>query len=72
MGKLFLKDGKVGRKEAWQYCMGIYGQNLACAFMMNWFMNYCTDVLYIDGIIVGLPPDRRPGREWAAGSSPPD
>ena len=54
MGKLFMKDGKVSQKEAWQYCMGIYGQNLACAFMMNWFMNFCTDVLYVDGIIVGL------------------
>ena len=52
--KLFMKDGRVGRNEAWMYCMGIYGQNLACAFMMNWFMNFCTDVLYVDGIIVGL------------------
>lgn len=52
--KLFMKDGQIQQKEAWLYCMGIYGQNLACAFMMNWFMNFCTDVLYVDGIIVGL------------------
>ena len=52
--KLFMKDGQIQKKEAWLYCMGIYGQNLACAFMMNWFMNFCTDVLYVDGIIVGL------------------
>lgn len=52
--KMFMQGGRVGRKEAWSYCMGIYGQNLACAFMMNWFMIFCTDVLYVDGIIVGL------------------
>lgn len=52
--KMFMQGGRVGRNEAWFYCMGIYGQNLACAFMMNWFMNFCTDVLYVDGIIVGL------------------
>ena len=52
--KMFMNGGRVERKEAWFYCMGIYGQNLACALMMNWFMNFCTDVLYVDGIIIGL------------------
>ena len=52
--KLFMKDGRVPKKEAWLYCSGIFGQNLACALMMNWFMNFCTDVLYVDGIIIGL------------------
>ena len=52
--KMFMQGGRVERKEAWAYCMGIYGQNLACALMMNWFMIFCTDVLYVDGIIVGL------------------
>ena len=51
--KMFMPGGKIGKKEAWIYSMGIYGQNLACALMMNWFMNFCTDVLYIDGIIIG-------------------
>ena len=51
---VFMNGGRIAKKEAWQYCMGIYGQNLACAFMMNWFMNFCTDVLYVDGIIIGL------------------
>jgi Na+/melibiose symporter-like transporter len=54
MKKMFMQGGRVERKEAWFYCMGIYGQNLACALMMNWFMIFCTDVLYVDGIIVGL------------------
>ena len=52
--KMFMQGGRVERKEAWLYCMGIYGQNLACALMMNWFMLFCTDVLYVDGIIIGL------------------
>lgn len=52
--KLFMQGGCVERKEAWLYSMGIFGQNLACALMMNWFMNFCTDVLYVDGIIIGL------------------
>ena len=52
--KLFMKNGRVGKKEAWLYCTGIFGQNLACALMMNWFMNFCTDVLYVDGIVIGL------------------
>ena len=52
--KMFMRGGRVEQKEAWLYCMGIYGQNLACALMMNWFMNFCTDVLYVDGIIIGL------------------
>ena len=37
--KMFMPGGKIGKKEAWIYSMGIYGQNLACALMMNWFMN---------------------------------
>ena len=44
--KMFMQGGRVERKEAFLYCTGIYGQNLACALMMNWFMNFCTDVLY--------------------------
>lgn len=52
--KMYMNGGCIERKEASLYCMGIYGQNLACAFMMNWFMNFCTDVLYVDGIIIGL------------------
>lgn len=49
-----MQGGRVPRKEAWLYTMGIYGQNLSCALMMNWFMNFCTDVLYVDGIIIGM------------------
>ena len=49
-----MRNGRVGKKEAWLYCTGIFGQNLACALMMNWFMNFCTDVLYVDGIVIGL------------------
>ena len=52
--KMFMQGGRVERKEAWLYCMGIFGQNMACALMMNWFMNFCTDVLYVDGFIIGL------------------
>ena len=52
--KMFMPGGRISKKEAWIYSMGIYGQNLACAFMMNWFMIFCTDVLYVDGIIIGI------------------
>lgn len=52
--KPFMPGGRVERKEVYSYCSGIFGQNLACALVGGWFMNFCTDVLYMDGIIIGL------------------
>lgn len=47
-------QGRVGRAEAWKYAIGIFGQNLSCALMMNWFFVFCTDVLYIEGKVIGI------------------
>ena len=45
---------RVPKKEAWIYYFGIFGQNLSCALMMNYFMNFCTDVLYVEPYIIGI------------------
>lgn len=50
---VFIKGGRVERSEAWQWTFGVFGQNLSCALMMNWFFVYCTDVLYISGAVIG-------------------
>ena len=52
--KHVVKQGRVPKKEAWKYVLGIFGQNLSCALMMNWFFVYCTDVLYIEGKTIGV------------------
>ena len=49
-----VKGGRVSKSEAWKYALGIFGQNLSCALMMNWFFIYCTDVLYIEGKVIGI------------------
>ena len=53
MEKMFHKGGRVTKKEAWQWSIGVMGQNFSCAFMMNWFFVFCTDILYVDGAIIG-------------------
>lgn len=52
--KLFVKNGRVDRAEAWKWTFGVYGQNLSCALMMNWFFIFCTDVLYMKGAVIGV------------------
>lgn len=52
--KQFIAQGRVSKKEAWQYSFGIFGQNLSCALMMNWFFVFCTDILYIEGAVIGF------------------
>ncbi|MBR2801636.1 MAG: MFS transporter [Erysipelotrichaceae bacterium] len=51
--KTLINGGRVPRKEAFRYVMGIFGQNLSCALMMNWFFIFCTDVLYMEGKVIG-------------------
>ena len=46
--------GRVPKAEALKYAIGIFGQNLSCALMMQWFFVFCTDVLYIEGKIIGI------------------
>ena len=52
--KTIVPGGRVSKSEAWKYALGIFGQNLSCALMMNWFFVYCTDVLYIEGRTIGI------------------
>ncbi|MBR0137534.1 MAG: MFS transporter [Erysipelotrichaceae bacterium] len=52
--KTVIKGGRVPKSEALKYVLGIFGQNLSCALMMNWFFVYCTDVLYIEGKTIGI------------------
>ncbi|MBQ1827526.1 MAG: MFS transporter, partial [Erysipelotrichaceae bacterium] len=52
--KTVIRDGRVPKSEALKYVLGIFGQNLSCALMMNWFFVYCTDVLYIEGKTIGV------------------
>ncbi|MBE6115571.1 MAG: hypothetical protein E7187_01925 [Erysipelotrichaceae bacterium] len=52
--KMLTEGGRVSKKEAWKYAFGIFGQNLSCALMMSWFFVFCTDVLYIEGKVIGI------------------
>lgn len=52
-GEKFVKEGQVDKVEAWKWSFGVFGQNLSCALMMNWFFIFCTDVLYINGVVIG-------------------
>lgn len=52
--KAIVPGGRVPKSEAWKYAFGIFGQNLSCALMMNWFFIFCTDVLYIEGKTIGI------------------
>ena len=52
-GRKLVPGGRITKGEAWRYSFGVFGQNLSCALMMNWFFVFCTDVLYIEGAVIG-------------------
>ncbi|MBO7156608.1 MAG: MFS transporter [Clostridia bacterium] len=47
-------DREVQNKELVNYAIGVMGQNHAYNIIANWFMYFCTDVLYVDVMVVGL------------------
>jgi len=49
-----MEERRVPQSEVWRYAIGVLGQNLSCALVMNWFFIFCTDVLYVEGKIIGL------------------
>ena len=50
----FKPDREVQNKELVNYAIGVFGQNHAYNIIANWFMYFCTDVLYVDVMVVGL------------------
>ncbi len=46
-------DIEVQNKELVDYAIGVFGQNHAYNIIANWFMYFCTDVLFIDTLLIG-------------------
>ena len=46
-------DREVQNKELVDYAIGVFGQNHAYNLISSWFMYFCTDVLFIDTLLVG-------------------
>ena len=53
--KFFAYDEKkeVQNRELVDYAIGVFGQNHAYNIIANWFMYFCTDVLFIDTLLIG-------------------
>ncbi len=49
----FNKDREVQNKELVDYAIGVFGQNHAYNIIANWFMYFCTDVLFMDTLLIG-------------------
>ncbi len=44
----------VPKKEKYQFSIGVFGQNLTYAIVAFYLFYYCTDVLFLDPLYVGL------------------
>lgn len=53
--KFFAYDEKreVQNKELVDFTIGVIGQNHAYNIVANWFMYFCTDVLFMDTLLIG-------------------
>ncbi len=53
--KFFAYDEKkeVQNRELVDFAIGVFGQNHAYNIIANWFMYFCTDVLFIDTLLIG-------------------
>ena len=53
--KFFAHDDKkeVQNRELVNYAIGVFGQNHAYNLISSWFMYFCTDVLFMDTLLVG-------------------
>lgn len=53
--KIFGDDSthEVPNKELFRYSLGIAGQNQAYVLISSWFLYYCTDVLYLNPLVLG-------------------
>lgn len=49
-----VNHSRVPRKEILQFSTGIAGQNMTYVLIASWMFYYCTDVLYITPMAVGL------------------
>ncbi len=49
----FNPDREVQNKELLDFGIGVFGQNHAYNIISNWFMYFCTDVLFMDTLLIG-------------------
>lgn len=49
-----VEGGKVPRSESFWHALGVAGQNMSCGLIGSWFFIYCTDILYIDSLVLGF------------------
>ena len=47
-------DREVQNKELLDYAIGVAGQNQAYNIVSSWFMYFCTDVLFLDSLFIGV------------------
>lgn len=52
-GKL-VEGGVVDKTEMWEYAAGIAGQNASYGLVSGWLFYFCTDVIYIAPLLVGI------------------
>ena len=53
--KFFAYDERkeVQNRELVDYAIGVFGQNHTYNLVSSWFMYFCTDVLFIDTLLIG-------------------
>ena len=53
--KFFAYDEKreVQNRELVDYAIGVFGQNHTYNLVSSWFMYFCTDVLFVDTLLIG-------------------
>ena len=47
-------DREVQNKELVDYAIGVAGQNQAYNIVSSWFMYFCTDVIFLDSLFIGV------------------
>ena len=50
----YKSDREVQNKELVDYAIGVAGQNQAYNIVSSWFMYFCTDVIFLDSLFIGV------------------